>query len=391
MPDRSGDLAVNAMPHSTDQRAPAAGSAGGVLTVDLGAIARNYRALVAQAGGAAVAGVVKADAYGLGMTRVAPVLLEAGCRTFFVAHLSEALALRPILSDGIEIFVLNGLLPGDERLCAETGIRPVLNSLDQAEAWSALGIGLGRPLPAAIQVDSGMSRLGLAPAEVEALVAAPERLRGVDTVLVMSHLACGDEPEHPANAAQLAAFRALSDRLPRARRSLANSAGLFLGDAFRFDLARPGIALYGGAPTGGRPNPMAPVVRLDARVIQLREVPAGAGIGYGFTAVAERPMRLATLSVGYADGWLRSASNRGAVFHAGHRLPIVGRVSMDSIIVDAGNAPIRAGDLVELIGPQASLDAAAATAGTISYEILTSLGSRYERRYVTTNASGERA
>ncbi|WP_416358386.1 alanine racemase [Aureimonas phyllosphaerae] len=379
------------MPYSTDQRAPAAGSAGGVLTVDLGAIARNYRALVARAGGAAVAGVVKADAYGLGMARVAPVLLEAGCRTFFVAHLSEALALRPILPEGIEIFVLNGLLPGDERLCAENGIRPVLNSLDQAEAWSALGTGLGRPLPAAIQVDSGMSRLGLAPAEVDALVASPERFRGVDTVLVMSHLACGDEPAHPANAEQLAAFQALSARLPRARRSLANSAGLFLGDAYRFDLVRPGIALYGGAPTGGRPNPMEPVVRLGARVIQLREVPVGAGIGYGFTAVAERPMRLATLSVGYADGWLRSASNRGAVFHAGRRLPIVGRVSMDSIIVEAGDAPLRAGDPVELIGPDIPLDAAAAAAGTISYEILTSLGSRYERRYISNNAAGERA
>ncbi len=376
---------MNAMLLSPADRAGSTGSSGGVLTVDLGAIQRNYRRLVAQAGGAAVAGVVKADAYGLGVERVAPALLEAGCRTFFVAHLTEALALRPLLPDGAELFVLNGLLPGDERLCAESGIRPVLNSLEQVAAWSALGLSLGRRLPAAIQVDSGMSRVGLAPQEVEALASDPARLAGVETVLVMSHLACADEPDHPANAAQLAAFETLAARLPAARRSLANSAGLFLDARFRFDLARPGIALYGGAPNAVRPNPMEPVVRLEARVIQTREVPARAGIGYGFSVVADRPMRLATLSVGYADGWLRSASNRGAVAFQGRRLPIVGRVSMDSIIVEAGEAALAPGDLVDLIGPEASLDAAAEAAGTISYEILTALGHRYERRYLSAN------
>ncbi|RIY02430.1 alanine racemase [Aureimonas flava] len=366
------------------------GSPGGVLTVDLGALARNHRRLAERAGGAAVAGVVKADAYGLGVAAVAPALHAAGCRTFFVAHLAEALRLRPALPGEAEIFVLNGLLPGDEPLCAASGFRPVLNSGEQLDAWGALGRALGRALPAAIQVDSGMSRLGLAPGEVAGLVGDPSRLDGIETVLVMSHLACADEPDHPANAAQLAAFEALAAGLPAARRSLANSAGLFLGDRFRFDLARPGIALYGGAPTSGRPNPMEPVVRLDARVIQVREVPAGAGIGYGFAAVAERPMRLATLSVGYADGWLRASGNRGAAFFRGRRLPITGRVSMDSIIVEAGDAPLGAGVLVELIGPDATLDAAAAAAGTISYEILTALGHRYERRYVTTTIEGDR-
>ncbi len=375
---------MNAMLLSPADRAGSTASSGGVLTVDLGAVARNYRRLAGRAGGAAVAGVVKADAYGLGMDRVAPTLFEAGCRSFFVAHLAEALALRPLLPEDTEIFVLNGLLPGDERLCAENGIRPVLNSLEHVAAWGALGVSTGRRLPAAIQVDSGMSRLGLSPDEVAALAADPRCLAAIETVLVMSHLACADEPDHPANEAQLAAFEALSARLPAARRSLANSAGLFLDARFRFDLARPGIALYGGAPTGGRPNPMEPVVRLDARVIQLRDVPAGAGIGYGFTVVADRPMRLATLSVGYADGWLRAASNRGAAYLDGRRLPIVGRVSMDSIIVEAGEAPLAAGDRVELLGDHATLEAAAEAAGTIPYEILTALGSRYERRYVST-------
>ncbi|WP_182086190.1 alanine racemase [Aureimonas sp. ME7] len=367
-----------------------AGSAG-LLTVDLGALARNYEALRARAGGASVAGVVKADAYGLGAERVARRLFEAGCRTFFVAHLCEALALRPVLDAQAELFVLNGLAPGDERLCAENAILPVLNSLPQVEAWAALGRQSSRALPAAIQVDSGMSRLGLSPGEVEALRADPSRLSGVETVLVMSHLACADEPAHPANRQQLEAFRSLSALLPEARRSLANSAGIFLGADFRFDLVRPGIAVYGGAPVGGVPNPMEPVVRLRARVVQLREVKAGAGIGYGFSRVADGPMRLATLSVGYADGWLRSAGNRGVAAFRGHQLPIAGRVSMDSIIVDAGDAPLEAGDLVDLIGPDASLDAAAAAAGTISYEILTSLGHRFERRFIDTAEQGERA
>ncbi|WAJ26319.1 alanine racemase [Antarcticirhabdus aurantiaca] len=367
-------------------RADASGAAaGGVLTIDLSALRANYRLLRQRVGGAAVAGVVKANAYGLGAERVAPALWDEGCRTFFVAHLGEALALRPVLPADAEIFVLNGLAPGDERLCADARVRPVLNALDQVRAWGAEGRRRGGRLPAAIQVDSGMSRLGLAADEVESLVRDPSRLAGVETVLVMSHLACADDPDHPANAAQLAAFRAMEAKLPAARRSLANSAGLFLGPDFRFDLARPGVALYGGAPTGGAANPMRPVVRLDGRVIQTREVPAGAGIGYGFTRVADGPMRLATLGLGYADGWPRALSNRLAGFVAGRRLPVVGRVSMDSLILDASALPagaLKGGDLIELIGPSQSLDAVAEAAGTISYEILTSLGHRYERRYL---------
>ncbi|WP_062112619.1 alanine racemase [Aureimonas sp. AU40] len=362
--------------------AAGAASAGAVLTVDLAALRANYRRLRLEAGGAAVAGVVKADAYGLGAERIAPVLWEEGCRSFFVAHLSEALLLRPVLPHDAEIFVLNGLAPGDEARCAAAGIVPVVNSASQLAAWSALGRALGKRLPAALQLDSGMARLGLSPGEVLAIEAEPERLEGVETVLVMSHLACADEPAHPANPAQLAAFRALAARLPAARRSLANSAGLFLGSDYRFDLCRPGIALYGGKPTEGPVNPMRAVARLDARVIQLRDVPAGTGVGYGWSLVAPGAMRLATIGIGYADGWPRSLSNRLGAFLDGTRLAAAGRVSMDSVILDAGGAPLSPGDLVELIGPHQTLEEVAAAAGTIPYEILTALGQRFERRYV---------
>ena len=357
-------------------------SAGAVLTVDLAALRANYRRLCRQAGGARVAGVVKADAYGLGAERVAPVLWAEGCRTFFVAHLSEALALRPVLPDEAEILVLNGLAPGDERRCADAGIAPVINSAAQLDAWSALARALGRPLPAALQVDSGMARLGLAPEEVAAIAADPARLDGIDVTLVMSHLACADEPNHPANRAQLEAFRVLAAQLPEARRSLANSAGVFLGPDFHFDLCRPGIALYGGQPFEGPENPMRAVARLDARVIQIREVPAGAGVGYGWSLVTPGAMRLATIGIGYADGWPRALSNRLGAYHEGQALGAAGRVSMDSVILDIGSAALKPGDLVELIGPHQSLGEVAATAGTIPYEILTALGQRFERRYV---------
>ncbi|SDO64415.1 alanine racemase [Aureimonas jatrophae] len=370
---------------SSDETLDAEAPAGGVLQISLSALRANYRQLRALAGGAAVAGVVKADAYGLGAAVVVPALLTEGCRSFFVAQLGEATALRSLLPPDAELFVLNGLSPGAEGPCAAIGAVPVLNSLDQIRRWGAEAARRGAVLPAALQVDSGMSRLGLSPAEVEAIAAEPARLAGIRTVLVMSHLACADEPAHPASAHQRAAFRELVARLPHTRLSLANSAGLFLGPDYGFDLARPGIALYGGNPVAdGRANPMQPVVRLQARVVQTRDVPAGAGIGYGFSRVADRPMRLATVGVGYADGWPRALSNRAAAYLGDHRLPIAGRVSMDSTILDVTDltAMPQPGALVDLIGPHQTLDAVAELAGMISYEILTSLGDRFERRIV---------
>lgn len=356
--------------------------AGAILTIDLGAVRDNWLALRDRVGGACAA-VVKADAYGLGATQVAPVLATAGCTQFFVAHLDEAAAIRPLLPGSATVHVLNGLPPGVEADCAEIGAVPVLNGRAQVDAWARLAARLGRRLPAAIQVDSGMSRLGLSPAELDALDAAA--LEGIVPTLVMSHLACADEPDHPANAAQHAAFEAARRRLPSAPASLANSSGVFLGAAYHFDLVRPGAALYGVNPTPGRPNPMRPVVRLQGKVVQIREVEAGRGVGYGLSWTAPGPTRLATVSVGYADGYLRSLSGRGVAWLDGTALPLAGRVSMDTITLDVSAVPeaaIGPGTLVDLLSPQHGVDAAAERAGTIGYEILTSLGRRYARRYL---------
>jgi alanine racemase len=356
--------------------------AGAILTVDLGAIRENYRRLKARLGAAACGAVVKADAYGLGAAIVAPALAAEGCDSFFVAHLSEGIALRAVLAEP-KIFVLNGLPPGAEDACVANGLTPVLNSAAQLAAWRALAERRGQRLAAAVQVDSGMSRLGMAPYEVEAVADDPAAFAGIDVVLVMSHLACADEPADPANEAQRIAFEAMAAKLPAAPRSLANASGVFLGSACHYDLARPGAALYGVNPTPDRPNPMRPVVGLAAKVIQLRDLEAGAGVGYGHALRTKAPMRAATIALGYADGWHRS--NAGAAWFGGVRLPFAGRVSMDSIILDVSALPpgaLREGDLVELIGERQDVDAVARLGGTIGYEVLTSLGRRFHRRYV---------
>ena len=369
-------------------------AAGGVLAIDLDALRWNYAQLCRAAAPATCGGVVKADAYGLGAARLAPVLYAGGCRDFFVAHAGEGAALRPHLGGDAAVFVLNGLQPGAEPLAAELGLIPVLNSLEQAERWAIeAGRRAGR-LPAALQVDSGMSRLGMMPGEVEAFVAREDLRRFIDLRLVMSHLACADEPDHPANRAQRAAFAGLAEHFPGVRLSLANSGGILLDPGFRHDLARPGVALYGVTPTPDRDIGLRPVIALHAKVIQVRTIPAGAAVGYGATFVAPAPMRIATLAVGYADGWPRHLSGTGAAFHGSTRLPILGRVSMDSMTVDVTALPegtLGLGSLVELVGPHQTLDTMAAEAGTIAYEILTRLGDRYARTYVGTgmDSAGE--
>ncbi|GLK72035.1 alanine racemase [Ancylobacter dichloromethanicus] len=360
----------------------AADAAPGVLTVDLAALAANYRLLCRQTGPARVAGVVKADAYGLGAARVAPALYAAGCRDFFIAQFGEALDLQPVLAADAQLYVLNGLQPGAEPRCAEAGIIPVLNSLEQLDNWSRLALARGVILPALLQFDTGMSRLGLSPEEVELLAESPVRLAGIKVLHVMSHLASADDPLSAQNAEQLVAMRRFAARFPGATPSFANSGGLFLDADYHGALVRPGIALYGGAPNLARPNPMQPVVRLDLRVIQTRTVPAGTRIGYGGTHVTRSERRLATLAAGYADGLPRSLSDRGAAYAGATRLPIVGRVSMDSLTVDVTALPpgaLRLGSLVEMIGPHQTLDALASDAGTLSYEILTGLGARFHR------------
>jgi alanine racemase len=356
--------------------------AGAVLTVDLGAIRENYRRLVAHHSGGACAAVVKADAYGLGAAEIAAALVREGCRIFFVAHVSEGIALRDALGGHPQIYVLNGVPPGAEPDAASAGLTAVLNSTEQLAAWRADARRLGRALPAALQVDSGMSRLGLAPSEVDAIAADPGSLNGIDLKLVMSHLACADEPDSPANALQLRNFKALREKLPPIPASLANSSGIFLGDDFHFDLARPGAALYGINPMPGKPNPMRQVVGLAAKIIQTRVLDEGTGVGYGHAYRTAGRSSVATISLGYADGWPRHAASQA--FHHGVPLPFAGRVSMDSIVLDISALPagtLKAGDTVELIGPHQTVDDIARQADTIGYEILTGLGGRFHRIY----------
>jgi alanine racemase len=362
-----------------------AARAGAVLTVDLDAVAANYRLLVERAGGAVVAGVMKADAYGLGMAHVAPALVRAGCRVFFTAHVDEGIRLRDIVPADSTIHVLHGPPPGTAADFIAHGLTPVLNDPGQVREWSTLCARLGRRLAAAVQVDSGMSRMGLSNADLDALGDPRDWLATFEPVLLMSHLACADAPGHPMNARQRARFDALRAQFPAMPASLANSSAVFLGPDFRYDLVRPGAALYGINPQPGTPNPLRQAVSLDARIVQTRTIHAGDAVGYGARHVADSTRRIATIAVGYADGWLRALSGPGCAWVDGVRVPIAGTVSMDSITLDVTGIPdarLQPGMTVELLGPHQHVDAVAAAAGTIGYEVLTRLGERFERRYL---------
>lgn len=353
-----------------------------VLTVDLDALTGNYRTLRDRLGGkAACAGVVKADAYGLGVRRVAPALAAAGCREFFVAHLGEGLQVREVTPRDASVYVLNGLLAGEEDEFRAAGLTPVLNNLEQIRRWSEACRRAGRPLPAAVHVDTGMSRLGLPMSEAATLMREPERLQGIDVRYVMSHLACSEE-DTPMNEAQRREFEAFRLKFPTAKASLANSSGIFLGPAYHFDLVRPGAALYGINPLPGRPNPLRQVARLDGKILQIHEVDPPRTVGYGATHRVAGRTRIATVAAGYADGWPRTLSSRGSAFTGEIRVPVIGRVSMDLTTIDITAAPhLREGDTVQLLGDKLPVDEVAETAGTIGYEILTRLGARYHRVY----------
>ncbi len=352
-----------------------------VLDVDLDAVAANWRLLRARHPGGAVAAVVKADGYGLGATPVARRLHREGCLHFFAAHLAEAVAIRPDVP-GALVAALNGLWAGDAADYVAHGVLPVLGSLSEIEAWSAHARKLGRPLPALLHVDTGMNRLGLLAAEVKRLAEEPEQLAGIALQYVMTHLVSAETPDDPINNAQRERFGLACARLPAAPRSLANSSGIFLGPAYASDLARPGAALYGINPTPGEANPMRDCVRLRARILQVRDVAPGERVGYAGTWVAPRPARIATCSVGYADGFLRALSNRGEARFDGAPIPLVGRVSMDLTTFDVTSAPgALPGAWLDLIGPDLPPDAVAEHAGTNGYEILTALGRRYQRSY----------
>ena len=362
--------------------------AGAQLTIDLDAISANWRALGARLkNGARAAAVVKANAYGLGISAVAPALYDAGCRAFFVASLDEGIALRSILPDG-QIYVFFGPTPKDAAEYSRHRLIPVLNDLGQIETWRARSRGDGGE-KAVLQVDTGMSRLGLPPDEVARLAVEPERVAGLDIVYVMSHLACAENSGHAMNGQQLEEFskalKSLETGSAFAAASLANSSGIFLGPGYHFDLVRPGTALYGINPTPDKPNPMTEVVRLQGKIQQVRSVDSSRSVGYGAAHVVTRPSRIATVPVGYADGYLRSASNQASAHVRGVRVPIIGRVSMDMITLDVTDLPaefVHPGATVDLIGGPYSIDAFAADVGTIGYEILTSLGLRFRRHYI---------
>ncbi len=347
-----------------------------LLEIDRSAIVANYLSL----GPGPTAAVVKADAYGLGARAVVPSLHAAGCRHFFTAHPSEAMAIRDLVP-GAMLAVLNGLWPGLEGAFAANDLTPVLGTLDEVDRWTAQARVAGSPLPAIIHVDTGMNRLGFDRRELDVLASDHTRLDGLTLRYVMTHLASAECPDDPLNERQRQLFAAACRRLPPAPRSLANSSGLFLGPGYASDLARPGAALYGVNPTPGRPNPQRRIIRLRARILQIRDVPPGGSVGYNGQWTASRPSRIATVSAGYADGFLRSLSNRARAYFDDQPVPLVGRVSMDLSTFDVTDIPAPAtGDWLDLIGP-GGVDALADDAGTNGYEILTSLGRRYPRVY----------
>ncbi len=349
------------------------------LTIHLDAIIANWQAMDALTQ-VETAAVIKADAYGLGAARVGAALSRAGVRTFFVALAEEGAVLREAVGPTPRIFVFSGMMAGDEGIMRYCDLIPLLNTLDQIARARRAAVAAGGLLPCGLQFDSGMNRLGLEPAELSQLLDDPDGLSGLDPHLVMSHLACADEPDHPQNATQKATFEAMAC-VPALRgipRSLAATGGLLLGPDYHFDLTRPGIGLYGGLPFRNA----KPVVTLDIPIMQIREVAADESVGYGAAYHALEPRKIATIAAGYADGLLRSLSHGFTASIGGRPAPSAGRVSMDLITLDVTNIPeAREGMMATLLGTGQSVDMLASGGATIGYEILTSLGARYDRRY----------
>jgi len=369
-------------------QAAALATATGVLTVDLDAVVANWRKLEKTGVPAECAGVIKANAYGCGAAEVARALSNAGCKTFFVATLDEAKVVRAAVPASAAIYVLSGFFQNSGEAYAKIDCRPVIGDLNELAEWDVFCRRSGWNGGAAIHIDTGMNRLGLTVPEVLGII---PRINAGDhgITLVMSHLVSAEQLNNPLNAKQLTAFREIASQFSGVPASLSNSSGVFLGPQFQFDLVRPGAALYGINPTPEADNPMQPVVELKARIVQIRNIERGETVGYGGTWTARRPTRLAIVSAGYADGYFRAASandgTRGAeVVVAGKRCPIAGRVSMDLIAVDVTDLEknaARRGHMVTLLGEGITVDELAHHFGTIGYEVLTSLGSRYARAY----------
>jgi alanine racemase len=371
--------------------AQASPGATGVLFVNLGALRRNYRKLRRIAATSTVAAVVKANAYGTGAAETAKALAREDCKHFFVATLKEAETLRSVLPGKEQIYVLDGLLPGTAAQFATFALTPVLGNHGEFEEWASFAQARKSLLPAVLHFDTGMNRLGFNQNAARDILSHPALAGSFDSPMLMTHLACADDPCHPKNAEQLSIFAEIVAFAPEAakRQSIANSAGIFLGDPFRLGLVRPGIALYGGRATASGPNPMEPVVFLFTRILQVRWVESGETVGYGATQTLKRRTKIATAAAGYADGFFRAAS--ATDFHEGppgyiasHRLPLLGRISMDLVTFDATDVPdplVYRGGFIEVLGQRVLADDFAAFAGTLSYEVLTSLGRRYDRVY----------
>ena len=368
--------------------------AGALLTIDLAALAENWR-ILSKKTSADCGAVVKADAYGLGLEPVVRTLLDAGCKTFYVSHLDEGAEVRSLTGPGPRIVVMHGPNPNTERDFLNYRLIPVLNTPDQITRWRGFIEAADELAETFVQVDTGMGRLGLTPKEFEAHLADPMALSGLLALGLMSHLACASEPDHPLNKQQLEAFGSallgFQRKYPDAKGTLANSSGLFLGPSWHYNMARPGAALYGLNPTPGKPNPMIPVVRLKAKILQVRRIDTSQSVGYGATHQAPDGARIATISAGYADGLLRSLSNCGHGLLDEIKVPAAGRVSMDLMTFDVSNvsdSSAQPGAMIDLVGPHWTADDLAAEAGTIGYEILTAMGSRYHRQYLPAPRGG---
>ena len=379
--------AAEKLPEPASAPAPAQPERGGTLTVDLDAVAANWRSLVSRVVTAECAAVVKSDAYGLGLEQISAKLAAVGCKTFFVADIPEAKRVRASASEAT-IYVLDGVPPDGAAAFAEINARPVINSMTELAEWDAFVAASNWQGGAAVHVDTGMNRLGISAAEAAALAPRVQTVNHGITLL-MSHLACAETPDHPLNFNQGRLFRELRTLYHGVPASLANSSGIFLGDSTHHDVVRPGAALYGIAPTPGRHNPMRATVELTARILQVRSVEHGTSVGYGATWTAKRASRLAVVALGYADGLLRAAggSDRargaGAIIN-GKACPVAGRISMDLVCLDITDLPeggVRRGDPATFIGGKITVDDLATSAGTIAYELLTSLGRSCQRSY----------
>lgn len=355
-----------------------------IITIDLDALEANYRRCLERLRPASCAAVVKADAYGLGIRSIAPALSRAGCRQFFTATHTEGVVLRAVLPEA-EIFVFEGATPRSIRVLNDYALVPVLITPEQGVAWSERARALGRPLPAILNIDTGMTRLGFGRRELDLLLQRPEDLEWLDIRYVMTHFACADEPGDGMLLQQLKRFNELRRALPPAPISIGNSAGALLGAESSGDMARLGIALFGGNPYLDRAPALEQVLSVQSRILQLREIDEETPVGYGATYTAPPGTRIATVGTGYADGYPWSLGNRGIASVGGHRVPVIGRVSMDLITLDVSGLPdqlVQPGCLVDLIGPDVSLEELAARAGTVNYEILTRLSQRATRRFV---------